>query len=48
MELLHAKEAGLVYGTFMFAGLYLLVALGTGQHAFRESKDRSMANHNRL
>ncbi len=42
------KEAGLVYGTFLFAGLYLLVALGTGQHAYRESKDRSMANHNRM
>ena len=42
------KEAGLVYGTFVFAGLYLLVALSTGQHAFRESKDKSMAYHNRL
>ena len=42
------KEAGLVTGTFLFAGLYLLVALGTGQHAYRESKDKSMANHNRM
>ena len=42
------KEMGLVNGTFFFAGLFLLTALGIGQHAYRESKDRTMANHNRM
>lgn len=42
------KEQGLANGTFAFIGIWVLAALTIGQYAHYTSKDRHLANHNRL
>jgi hypothetical protein len=42
------KEQGLINGTIVFGALFVVTALLIGQHAHKESKDRSLANHNRV
>jgi hypothetical protein len=44
----NAKEINLIYGSFIFGGIFVVSAIILGQHAHKESADRGLANHNRV
>lgn len=42
-----SKEAGLLTGTFVFFGMFILAAVIIGQYVHFRTKDRSQADDNR-